>query len=840
MVELAGSEVLTLELAEALARRGFEVTVYAHVVGDPIAQIARDRGISLTTSEAALADPGVGLVWIHHQAIPASLASTDAASRATVVFGHMSPFEPLELPLLTDIEARLADVIVANSDETADALRGFGLGDVRMVVLGNPAPDSFWESPGCRVKALRTLLVVSHHPPRELRDAMERLRAEGVTVEHIGGRGQSAVVTPETVAAADAVLTIGKTVQYALAVGRAVFCYDVHGGPGWLSAKDLSLARRHNFSGRPFGRMSAEAIVQAVIGGFDGANAEVDSLRDAVSDLTWGRGLDAVFAATPSSRGVGPRLTEADRSRVEATNTLFRRLAREHQDLAVSVAAERTLSRDLAARDRHVARQQTELDMLVRSSSWRLTEPLRRLAGRLRLCGQSVRSSARVRQPGHAAPEVVRVESLPALAWLCRLSGRSSRVFVGPEVDVSSNGISEGGWVGPFRHSSLGESHLVFGSGVVFAGDGPLFVPPSHPREALYVLQNRRSDVCCVSNSMTFALAQLPPEVHRRFCVSLSKSLRATVDRATALGVDGGATELHVEAGYRLSRIAFFRFRTAGARPPVLLPDSPTEPFEDYRAYRDHVSRSLADLFANAAHVGRSRSLRPLVALSRGYDSTAVAVLAAENGCRTAVTLDVAVYGKHDSGQEIARKLGLDVIVRSHVMGSQISQLTHAFDRELSTKATEFLATDGVGDDVVYLPFEPDLRQGMLLTGVWGDTVWPRDADVGVGLPLRTPYNRSLTEFRLRVGFAHVPVPYIGGRAGDSIGRISRSGEMAGFSVGGDYDRPIPRRIGEEAGLDRSDFGTEKVATAPLATNGQEHFVDALDVVGRRYVSVGC
>ncbi|MEI6727291.1 MAG: hypothetical protein WCN81_13850, partial [Actinomycetes bacterium] len=88
------------------------------------------------------------------------------------------------------------------------------------------------------------------------------------------------------------------------------------------------------------------------------------------------------------------------------------------------------------------------------------------------------------------------------------------------------------------------------------------------------------------------------------------------------------------------------------------------------------------------------------------------------------------------------------------------------------------------------------------------------------------------------VGFACAPAPYLGGRAAESITAISRASEMDPFSVGGTYDRPIPRRIGEEAGLARSDFGQEKAATAPLATNGAAYFVDAMASVRHRYVRV--
>lgn len=72
----------------------------------------------------------------------------------------------------------------------------------------------------------------------------------------------------------------------------------------------------------------------------------------------------------------------------------------------------------------------------------------------------------------------------------------------------------------------------------------------------------------------------------------------------------------------------------------------------------------------------------------------------------------------------------------------------------------------------------------MFFSGAFGDSIWERETAVVPGLPIRTPYGKSLNEFRLRVGFAHVPVPTIGAMFPRSIVKLSQSEEMEGFSVG--------------------------------------------------------
>jgi hypothetical protein len=74
----------------------------------------------------------------------------------------------------------------------------------------------------------------------------------------------------------------------------------------------------------------------------------------------------------------------------------------------------------------------------------------------------------------------------------------------------------------------------------------------------------------------------------------------------------------------------------------------------------------------------------------------------------------------------------------------------------------------------------------------------------------------SMTEFRLRVDFVHVPAPFIGARRFPKILEIANSEAMKPWSVGTDYDRPVARRIVEDAGVPRAAFGQQKRATTAL------------------------
>ena len=69
----------------------------------------------------------------------------------------------------------------------------------------------------------------------------------------------------------------------------------------------------------------------------------------------------------------------------------------------------------------------------------------------------------------------------------------------------------------------------------------------------------------------------------------------------------------------------------------------------------------------------------------------------------------------------------------------------------------------------------------------------------------------SMIETRLRLGYIYFPLPVFGADKWTDITKISNSQELKKYSVGGSYDRPIPRKIVEDAGVPRERCGFKKM-----------------------------
>jgi hypothetical protein len=245
-------------------------------------------------------------------------------------------------------------------------------------------------------------------------------------------------------------------------------------------------------------------------------------------------------------------------------------------------------------------------------------------------------------------------------------------------------------------------------------------------------------------------------------------------------------------------------------------------PFPDYAAYRTYLGDNYGSIARNVRASERRRQWRIVSTQSRGYDTTAANAIAAAFGIDTVFTItkgkapgyyadEDADRQTDDDGTEICLTLGLDKVVAVDRRAFETHwQQEHLFSATLDSAQDENLL--GIGA-LLEAP-------SVLLTGTLGEIWYPRSPYYDEHPSLSGPDLRrgdlgmhALTEFRLESGFVQLPVPYLGARRRDDIDRITGSDEMLPWHVPGSYNRPIPRRIAEEAGVPRSMFGQQKMAT---------------------------
>lgn len=402
--------------------------------------------------------------------------------------------------------------------------------------------------------------------------------------------------------------------------------------------------------------------------------------------------------------------------------------------------------------------------------------------------------------------------SIPSMSWCARLTDGSGNVEVvhGSGVETDSDSFFEGAWSGALEARDFDTVLAFCGSGARLVNHGVRFSCPSHNLEHLY--SARRGTRLLISNSLAFLLSQTgegPDPAHPDYYFDLLRHYRAGLGRRIKSLRTSSGNRVRVHDCENLTISADLDVSTARRHFG--------EPPRDYGHYVGMLDGVVAAVIENGAHPARTHRFTPLVAVSRGYDSPAVAVLAARHGCRDAVTLrhsaDRSGKSADDDGSVIAERLGMG---------------TTAYDRENPAHRTPMSEAEFYPDpfacstDRALLSMEGQLAGSVYLSGRHGEHFWNTD-------PLRAfPDFRELRsvsipgttigEFRLRAGFIHFPVPYVGGVHAPALYRISHSREMAPWRLSDGYDRPIARRLIETSGIPRGLFGEHKMGGTEAAS----------------------
>lgn len=400
------------------------------------------------------------------------------------------------------------------------------------------------------------------------------------------------------------------------------------------------------------------------------------------------------------------------------------------------------------------------------------------------------------------------VESWPLLAWLAVCERGSDRAFVrhGSHVETHDEWFCEAVWPGEFSAGEFDQTDLVVGTGGRLRHGRLVFVSSGTTVDRLQSLQT--ASAVLVSNSLPCLLecaaADVDPSYPRyyedfRSVVNGLRKYKRTLETA------GGPVRLTY-----FQNLAWDGQALATEDKPY-----PVRQFERFELYRRFLGTSVDLLARNAGASGRAHPFRPLGTVSTGYDSPAVATLCREAGLDEAVTFRRARDGEMDDGGLIAERLGLRVIAADRDAW-----------RAIRGAPIPFCATNAYGEEIHYAALGKLLSGRVLFTGYHGDKVWAKDTnDLSPDIVRGDPTGLSLSEYRLWVGFLHCPLPYFGVRQIADINRISNSPAMSQWNVSGDYSRPIPRRIAEEAGVPRELFGVRKRASSVVLWNRAEGFL---------------
>ncbi len=400
IVQFSGSEIHSATIAKYFKQLGYEVYMGVIETGSPLYDVVKDnfdKVIYLLKDDFDFSTVEFDLVWVHHSFLLDWLIFEKGLQAKKIIIGSLSPVEPFES---VPIYANELTFCLANSQETyAQLTEKEKIQNVSL--FENYSFTSYFEKE-IQVKELHNIAVVSNHIPPEEMEAIEILRQKGYTVDVYGLAGNKTFITDEVLGKYDCVITIGKTVQFAMSLKIPVYVYDIHGGDGYLTMDNIEQNRSHNFSGRSFGKKDGETITNEIIEKFETELSQLESIKQyALENFCFEKKMEEILQKIEKSPDIDIESIRKKYENYERNLLVTKRLAEHAERRQEQVLKEKTIE-FYKIKDEELAEKQREIDnrgylmeelekknklltdeiqAIKNSRSWRYTKFLRRARG---------------------------------------------------------------------------------------------------------------------------------------------------------------------------------------------------------------------------------------------------------------------------------------------------------------------------------------------------------------------------------------------------------------------------------------------------------------------------
>lgn len=262
---LHGSVLHVLEYAEFFRSMGADVSIGTIFIDPEIKRRADKAGISVFKIDEVSVDTEYDLVYALHLFLFPYLLFRGLKYKRSIL-SLLSLKHSLE-QLPPSCMYPYYDLITAISPEIINRYHNdFKIDLDLFTLIPNAIPMDFIKKSGVKsewAESPRKVAVVSNHKVPEILEMAEK--APWATDFYGSEYGVSAPITPALLLEYDVIMTIGKTVQYAMGLGIPVFEYDYNGGCGYITPENLEKESESNFSGRGTNlKMDSDTLIKTL------------------------------------------------------------------------------------------------------------------------------------------------------------------------------------------------------------------------------------------------------------------------------------------------------------------------------------------------------------------------------------------------------------------------------------------------------------------------------------------------------------------------------------------------------------------------------------------------
>lgn len=425
-------------------------------------------------------------------------------------------------------------------------------------------------------------------------------------------------------------------------------------------------------------------------------------------------------------------------------------------------------------------------------------------------------------------------EKLAKLAWgmVITLGEKIVDVHIGSMVEHCKDFFVSGVWDGPFAEAGFDEAEMFCGCGVKLVEDKIVAYTATHERQRICYM--KKQNKVYVTNSIPFLLA-LTEENLDIDCDQYERILCSVID-----GLEDYEKNIPLAGGAVMHQL-FSSDLSIDQELNCQIKRKPQHrDFVDFQDYYQSMLQVCEKIRDNGMDPYRKYLYGMVTTASSGYDSSSCAAIVRQIGCDTACTFRNGKYDE-DSAVDILKQLGYPNIVERSYLD---------YKAEENNLDAVYFADGDLGFFMPFAGFKNEFFGKILVTGISGSYMWDRDSKVNPDSKREGYYfytaNLSFNEHAIQNGYMMLPLVLYGSTAAVSIQKISNAAEMEPWTLHTDYDRPIPRRILETAGVARESFGhvnrgagisfsrnfTDKQVKYKMTPSGYEDFKQWLNQKG--------
>lgn len=399
-------------------------------------------------------------------------------------------------------------------------------------------------------------------------------------------------------------------------------------------------------------------------------------------------------------------------------------------------------------------------------------------------------------------------KELPSLAWCAYIENGVIRVCHGLKVEINQDFFVEGAWADDYSNVNFDSCEWFCGTGAILRDSYVVFASPTGMHAALYYTE-RKDGTQVISNSLPYIMASEEYAFDPQWL-----NYETDFNYNILQGIYKYNPNVHVVTKAENKPVAdntiqMILYRNifidnTGRNVDIRIKPS-MKGFDCFEEYYTRLVSTMKALAANASDSNRKYKYGITSLISSGYDAACCSAIAREAGAKKVLTFEAKGKYKNDSGVSAAKYLGFEEIIEKDA---------YSYKSRADFPEVKSISSGDLGVQISFGTFEDEFRGNLVFSGENGDFVWGKNKGFQtINDEYHIVWKNSeigLCEAHLHQEFIPVPMTSYGITHWTDLYRISNSEEMKPWSVGSDYDRPIPRRILEEKGLPRESFGMKK------------------------------